>query len=545
MSTVYLSHFGLTTKPFQISTDPKFLWLGEKHKEALAVLKYGVLDNRGFLLLTGDVGTGKTTLINELINSLEDDVIAAMVPDPGLSQNEFFNYIARSFGIETSFKSKGPFLLAFETFLNNQHAKGKKTLLVIDEAQRLNQRLLEEIRLLSNIEKPDTKLLNVFFVGQEEFNGMLLEDRNRAIRQRITINYHIEPLTREEVFEYIEHRLQVAGAAQNPFSDEAVDALWSISSGYPRLINILCDQALLTAFVMTEHVVTEDFVRECAEELRIHSVEANHETQEQEPSPYPPEDFEEQPHSPPSPPITESGSKRPRPLLIVLILLLVLVLGGYLASLALQKLPLLYSSISSSLLSENAPPTKATDPGAPSERINNAGPWQQEGRRVAGGTEQAQKEQMPSRDAGQRTPTAPQRESDSAPTTAKGIETSRAPPVWDDMRVNFDHDSYDLTSESFEVLERVDSILRENPSLRVELTGYSDSTGQRRYNVWVSEFRANIVRSYLEGKGIASNRIMVSALGSADPIAPNTTREGRRLNRRVEIQFTQISATAR
>jgi len=297
---VYLSHFGLQLKPFQISTDPKFLWLGEKHREALAVLKYGVLDNRGFLLLTGDVGTGKTTLINELLNSLEDDVIAAMVPDPSLPRNELFNYVARSFGIETSFKSKGPFLLAFEEFLHRQHAKGKTTLLVVDEAQRLNQDLLEEIRLLSNIERPDTKLLNIFFVGQDEFNEMLLDDRNRAIRQRITINYHIDPLTREEVSAYVGHRLQVAGCTQNPFSDGAVEALWSFSEGYPRLINILCDQALLTAFVMREKTVSEDFVRECAEELKIRPAGSAQEPQEQA-LPPPPHDFGGQPDTPPAP----------------------------------------------------------------------------------------------------------------------------------------------------------------------------------------------------------------------------------------------------
>jgi general secretion pathway protein A len=140
---------------------------------------------------------------------------------------------------------------------------------VVDEAQRLSQDLLEEIRLLSNIEKPDTKLLNVLFVGQEEFNAMLLEDRNRAIRQRITSNYHIGPLMREEVSEYIQYRLGVAGAARNHFSGEAMDAVWSFSEGYPRLINILCDQALLTAFVMRETSVSQDFVKKCAEELKI------------------------------------------------------------------------------------------------------------------------------------------------------------------------------------------------------------------------------------------------------------------------------------
>lgn len=163
---MYLSHYNLSLKPFQISTDPKFLWLGENHKEAFATLKYGIMDNKGFLLLTGDVGTGKTTLINALINSLGSNVIAATIPDPNLEKLDFFNYIAKAFRIDKKFSGKGEFLIYFEQFLNAAYSKNKKVLLVIDESQRLNHVLLEEIRLLSNIEKQNTKLLNIFFVGQ-------------------------------------------------------------------------------------------------------------------------------------------------------------------------------------------------------------------------------------------------------------------------------------------------------------------------------------------------------------------------------------------
>ena len=151
-------------KPFQISSDPKYLWLGEKHQEALAVLKYGIMDNRGFLLLTGDVGTGKTTLINALINSLGDNIISAIIPDPGLELIDFLNYIANAFKLNKTCLSKGEFLAEFQTFLHNSHCDNKKVLLIIDEAQRLNPEILEEIRLLSNIEREDEKLLNIFFV---------------------------------------------------------------------------------------------------------------------------------------------------------------------------------------------------------------------------------------------------------------------------------------------------------------------------------------------------------------------------------------------
>ena len=150
------------------------LELGEKHKEALAVLKYGILDNKGFLLLTGDVGTGKTTLLNALIDSLGEDVLVALVTDPGLAKMDFFNFVADSFAMDKNFKSKGEFLIYLKNFLLDVHRQNKQTLLIIDECQHLNQKLLEEVRLLSNIEKSNTKLINIFFVGQSEFNNIIL-----------------------------------------------------------------------------------------------------------------------------------------------------------------------------------------------------------------------------------------------------------------------------------------------------------------------------------------------------------------------------------
>jgi general secretion pathway protein A len=266
---MYLSHYNLKIKPFQISTDPKFLWLGEKHKEALATLKYGTLDNKGFLLLTGDIGTGKTTLINALIESVGDGTVIATVPDPGLEKLDFFNYIAYAFKLKKRFDNKGAFLVHFSHFLHDVYKKNKNALLIIDEAQRLNQELLEEIRLLSNIEKQDTKLINIFFVGQKEFNDILLANRNRALRQRITLNYNLDPLTERETGKYIQHRLKVAGLEENIFSSGAIREIVSFASGNPRLINICCDHALLTGYVKGLKKIDAKIIRECAEELKI------------------------------------------------------------------------------------------------------------------------------------------------------------------------------------------------------------------------------------------------------------------------------------
>ena len=245
---MYLSHYHLQHMPFQISSDPRFLWLGEKHKEALAVLKYGVLNNQGFLLLTGDVGTGKTTLINALVNSLDSDTFVINVTDPRLDKLDFFKLVAHSLGLEARVRTKFDFITSFGNFLHRAHEDQKRVLLIIDEAQKLSLDSLEEIRLLSNIERQETKLLNIFFIGQDEFNDTIIQSECRALRQRITIVHHIEPLNEKETAEYVNYRLDMAGTQRAIFTDRALKEIYRFSRGYPRLINIICDRALLVGY---------------------------------------------------------------------------------------------------------------------------------------------------------------------------------------------------------------------------------------------------------------------------------------------------------
>ena len=264
---MYLAHYNLKEYPFQISPDPKFLWLRENHDEALNILEYGVLFNKGFLLITGDVGTGKTTLINALLERLGEDAIVAHITDPILENIDFLNFIANEFNINMKFDYKGVFWTYFTRYLNDCYLKNKRVILVIDEAHRLNQELLEQIRLLSNIERRDTKLLNIFFVGQNEFIDIISDKNNRALRQRIAVNYHLDPLKASEIEKYILHRLKVAGHEGNIFSANAIDGIFSFSKGFPRLINILCDHALLTGYVRGEKIINAEIIKECIDEL--------------------------------------------------------------------------------------------------------------------------------------------------------------------------------------------------------------------------------------------------------------------------------------
>ena len=268
---MYLSHYNLEVKPFQLNTDPKFLWLGEKHKEALATLKYGVVDQKGFLLVTGDVGTGKTTLINALLEWIGNDAIIANITNPVLVELDFFNIVAHQFNINKHFSNKADFLIHFSRFLNDCYTKKKTVILVVDEAHKLDENLLEQIRLLSNIEMQHTKLINIFFVGQNEFIDIISNEQNRALRQRITINYHLEPLKEYEVKKYILHRLNVAGLHENIFTENSISEIYSFSNGYPRLINIICDYALLTGFVRDLKRINLTIIKECSQELSFSS----------------------------------------------------------------------------------------------------------------------------------------------------------------------------------------------------------------------------------------------------------------------------------
>ncbi|MBW2564628.1 MAG: AAA family ATPase, partial [Deltaproteobacteria bacterium] len=266
---MYLNHYDLTNKPFSISPDPNFLWQGEKHAEALAGLQYGILENKGFVLLTGEIGTGKTLLINSLVRSINEEVIVATIPDPRLELIDFYNILANKFKMDRRFERKGDFLIHFEEFLIKANAHQKKVLLIIDEAQRLKSALLDEIRVLSNIEFETRKLINIFFVGQRELKEMLLEERNWPLKQRITYNYHLLPLVEQETAAFIEHRLKVGGATKKIFSKEAIREIHNFSKGVPRLINIICDHSLMTGYSNTLAVIDVDIINECAEELQI------------------------------------------------------------------------------------------------------------------------------------------------------------------------------------------------------------------------------------------------------------------------------------
>lgn len=515
---MYLSYYNLNKKPFQISTDPKFLWLGEKHKEALAILTYGILDNKGFLLLTGDVGTGKTTIINALINNLDDDVIAAHVPDPGLEDLDFFNFIANVFSIDKKFSTKGEFLNHLRKFLNDAYLKNKKVLLIIDEAQRLKPELLEEIRLLSNIERQDTKLLNIFFVGQKEFNNILIEPENRALRQRITINYYIEPLTENEIKEYIKHRLNIAGSEKNIFSSSAIREIFSFSKGFPRLINIICDLALLTGYVKEQKTINELIIKECAKELQIPAEEAVPQKSQiaesdpnQEVAPIESQTSEDESNQE----VKRDGLKPAVKVLgcFFLLVSLLILTWWYIKYPAEFKIKL--SNINKYMMQiiDNINNSK-------SEQLLQSSPTTINSKPVV------QKYPINQIDSGQ---------NKQVQISEEQIVPKQIPD--NNIIIYFKYNSNELSGDALIKLDEATEIMTQNPDTDIIIKGHTDSFGFYDYNKELSLFRANIVKSFLTGKGINPTKIKTIGMGPENPIDTNETAKGRRNNRRVEIEF--------
>jgi len=270
---MYKEFYRLRLNPFEMTPDPSFLFLTRRHQEALMALYYGVHRRKGFVALTGDVGTGKTLLIRCLLRMLKDSEIAcAYVFNSRLSTLDFLHYLAAEFGIAASGKTKGEVLQDLRKHLIARHRKTLTNMIVVDDAQGLSIKLLEEIRLLTNLETEQEKLLQIVLVGQPELDEKLDSFELRQLRQRIALRSHLEPLDLAETGGYIRHRLQLAGApaeACDLFAEETIERIYRHSRGVARLINTVCENALVTAFARQLTSVPPDIIDEVAYDLRL------------------------------------------------------------------------------------------------------------------------------------------------------------------------------------------------------------------------------------------------------------------------------------
>ncbi len=265
----YCELFGLTEPPFRLTPDPQFLFASKQHARAKAYMESTIWLADGFVVLTGEIGSGKTTLIECFLDELPDDVTLAVISQTQLSPVEFLQAVLVEFGFEPFKMAKVELLAMIKDFLVQQYTQGKKVLLVVDEAQNLSKKVLEEIRLLSGIETKKEKVLRIILAGQPELGDTLDSQRLEQLAQRVRLRFHLGRLSRAETKDYILHRLKIAGAEDREvFTPEALRLVFLYSGGVPRLVNILCDTSLLCAFADEHTVVDEDIVRSAVQELQ-------------------------------------------------------------------------------------------------------------------------------------------------------------------------------------------------------------------------------------------------------------------------------------
>ena len=267
---MYTSFFGLSEKPFSITPDPRYLYLSERHAEALAHLLYGINESGGFIQLTGEVGTGKTTVVRTLLSRVPHHADVAVILNPRVTPVEFLLTICEELGLRVEDDQRDSVKHLVDS-LNQRllagHAEGRRIIVIVDEAQNLSADVLEQVRLLTNLETPTQKLLQIILIGQPELRTLLDRNELRQLAQRITGRYHLSPLSREETKGYVRHRLRVAGAVGEIFSSGALSEVYRLSAGVPRIINVTCDRALLGAYTQETRRVTPALVRRAAAEV--------------------------------------------------------------------------------------------------------------------------------------------------------------------------------------------------------------------------------------------------------------------------------------
>jgi len=265
---MYLNFYGLKEKPFQLLPDPSYFFLSSKHKTALNYLEYGILNNVGFIVITGEIGSGKTTLIKKFLSQLEKKIITAVISNTNVESKEFLQMLLQELGIEYSKEeTKADLLNHLHHFLIEKYASRQQVVLIVDEAQNLPSAVLEEIRMISNLQTEKNFLIQIILVGQPPLRDKLLHPSLEQFLQRVSLSYHLFPLSEQETKDYIKHRLKLAGAKYPIFSEEALKAVFKHSQGVPRIINTLCEAALVYGFADEKREIGAEIIETIIEEL--------------------------------------------------------------------------------------------------------------------------------------------------------------------------------------------------------------------------------------------------------------------------------------
>ena len=545
---MYIKHYQLQKEPFQLAPDPDFLWWSANHKEAISVLKNGIADDHGFLSLIGDEGTGKTLLVQDLLASQTSmDAVLVTLPQNISSSMDFYNLLAEGFKMNRNFGSKGSFLIHFRDILYQRRANQKKIWLIIDDSQSLTHNLMEDLRVLSYIELNERRLISFLFVGRPEFNTIVEAPQNNAIAKRIGVRHSLAPLKHTEIDDYIRHRLKTAGVTQPLFTSKAVQSVFTWTGGVPKRINMLCAEALRTGSALGVHQINEEIVHQSAETLKFSAQSETPKVRALDKTPARKEMIKDPPFTlgspskenktmekgPPfsvaDPELTQQRSVALKVFIFGILLLLIAFAGFTITHLA-NKSRLRWGL--KDLMSEKHATVVEKEKKLTASGSDNTSPPAKTDSQLLG------------LGAGNETDDSQSRHdlsgSEALTRNENSGEIEPLPLIGEKFIIHFTHNSNDIEDESYPTLDRIAGYMTDHSDVKINVRGYTDSSGPASYNESVSMFRANTVKYYLIGRGISADRIRTFGMGDTNPVAPNSSADGRIQNRRVEIEFQNI-----
>ena len=518
---MYLDYYSIAENPFDTDKDKTSLWLGGSLPKVASTLKEAIMERKGIVLLTGDTGTGKRTIIKMIRDILQDQFIIATLSNPELTGLEFFNVLSVRFKFNRSFNSKSAFLVHLRNFLRNSHAINKNILLIINDTDRLKVEFFEELTLLSEIELNDRKMIAILLVGRQGWIEASIQKNVKKISDKIALVCNLDPLNEAETAEYIQYCLGTAGTKRKIFSDNAIHEIFTFSGGNLKLINSICDLALTHGHSYNKKTINTAIIKECGNEIQEKG------TVDSDVKSHPKFVYKKETKKkltadqPPSP---------KRWLWIKALFIMVLIFSSY----ALYKSQTEKSSIwrTDEIAHKNydfhklKEKEEAISPNTPPGTHKNYSKSESEKQATAPDSSNIKNERLEPSTAGNRN------SSDNLAKTHREWPFSTYKKI-----IYFKYDSNTLSPESLEILDKIADFAIHNPKNEFIIKGYTDSIGAYSYNLTISKFRANSVKSYLIAKGVDPSKLATFGLGSQNPIFSNRTAGGRKLNRRVEIEL--------
>ena len=520
---MYLDYYNIADNPFEIDKGKTSLWLGGNLPKVASTLKEAIMDRKGLVYLSGDTGTGKTTIIKMITDILQDQFIIATLSNPGLTGLDFYNVLSDRFKFNKNFKSKSAFLVQLRNFLRNSHSINKKILLIVNDADRLKIELFKELALLSDIELNDRKVISILLVGRKGWIEASIQKNIKRITDKIALVCNLDPLNEAESAEYIRYCLGTVGTVgtkKKIFSDKAIHEIFSFSRGNLNLINSICDLSLRKGFSYKKKIINAAIVIECGIELKEKGAVGSDFKSHRK--------FVVGKEKKKKPTAVASPSPK-RWLWIKTLFVLLFIFSSY----VLYKSQTENSSMwrTDEIVHKNYDFHKLKEeeinsPDIPQEVNKNYSNSDFEKQVTAPVLPDIKNEGLGPTAAGKRNGT------DSLVKTVREWPFSTYKKI-----IYFQYDSNILSPESLDILDEIADFAVDNPADEFIIKGYTDSTGVDSYNLTISKFRANSVKSYLIAKGADPTKLETFGLGSQNPIFSNRTAGGRKLNRRVEIEL--------